>query len=444
MHVKEWEIDGLRRLADRLSDAGAAYDSLHFYYSFQIPKLGKEFDLLQIGADRIVNIELKSEAVSDEKIRKQLLLNKHYLASLGKDVYSFTFISGTGRLVRLTGSEKLAEADFSEIKARLTPEKECCMEEIEQLFGEDKYLISPLEDPDKFLRRDYFLTSQQKDIKGKILRAISERKSLIQGFTGLPGTGKSLLLFDLAMWLSDRDRGCVLHCGKVSEQMRRLDTLLKRIDFLCAGEVLAAEDFGPQLEGYSFLCVDEGHRLTEQELRRILDFSKSRKIPVILSYDCEDDIHVLERGNDISTVLAQEPEFMKYQLTNRIRTNARMSNFIRNLVHISGNQKKNVYDCVSVSYAENEAQRDIFTEDYLKKGYCCPDADNGKEYDKVVMVLDEAFYYSADGYLRCHREKAVSALFHGLNRAKTELALVVVNNGPVFGRIIQNLQGGDE
>ena len=31
-----------------------------FFYSFQVPRLGKEFDLLQIKDDQIVNIELKS------------------------------------------------------------------------------------------------------------------------------------------------------------------------------------------------------------------------------------------------------------------------------------------------------------------------------------------------------------------------------------------------
>ena len=40
--------------------------ALRFFYSFQIPRLGKEFDLLQIKEDQIINIELKSGVVSDE------------------------------------------------------------------------------------------------------------------------------------------------------------------------------------------------------------------------------------------------------------------------------------------------------------------------------------------------------------------------------------------
>ena len=46
---------------------------LRFFYSFQIPRLGKEFDLLQIKDGQILNIELKSGAVPDHAIRRQLL-----------------------------------------------------------------------------------------------------------------------------------------------------------------------------------------------------------------------------------------------------------------------------------------------------------------------------------------------------------------------------------
>ena len=51
--------------------------SLRFFYSYQIPRLGKEFDLLQIKEDQIINIELKSGVVSDEAIRRQLILYLH-------------------------------------------------------------------------------------------------------------------------------------------------------------------------------------------------------------------------------------------------------------------------------------------------------------------------------------------------------------------------------
>ena len=55
--------------------------ALRFFYSFQIPRLGKEFDLLQIKEEQILNLELKSGQVSDEAIRKQLIQNRYYPAA---------------------------------------------------------------------------------------------------------------------------------------------------------------------------------------------------------------------------------------------------------------------------------------------------------------------------------------------------------------------------
>ena len=63
----------------------------HFYFSYKIPKISKEFDLLRISGDKVINIELKSES-SDEKISKQLKQNRHYLKSLCKAVKLLLFV----------------------------------------------------------------------------------------------------------------------------------------------------------------------------------------------------------------------------------------------------------------------------------------------------------------------------------------------------------------
>ncbi len=75
--------------------------------SFTLQKLGKEFDLLRIADNQIINIELKNGNVSNEAIRTQLIQNRYYLSTLGKPVYYYTFISGQDRLVRLSNSGRL-------------------------------------------------------------------------------------------------------------------------------------------------------------------------------------------------------------------------------------------------------------------------------------------------------------------------------------------------
>ena len=110
LKMRVWEINSMRALVDQLDVCG-----LRFFYSFQIPRLGKEFDLLQIKEDQIVNIELKSGAVSEEAMRRQLLQNRYYLSVLGKPIRSYTYISSQNRLVRLTNHDHLADTDWEQL-----------------------------------------------------------------------------------------------------------------------------------------------------------------------------------------------------------------------------------------------------------------------------------------------------------------------------------------
>ena len=68
-----------------------------------------------------------------------------------------------------------------------------------------------------------------------------------------------------------------------------------------------------------------------------------------------------------------------------------------------------------------------------------------KDFERVVMLLDEAFRYTEDGYLvsdclEGEINSKVRCLFHGLNRAKQQIALVVKNNLSIFDMILQILQ----
>ena len=73
LKIREWELDSMKALVSELERHMQAVYALRFFYSFQIPRLGKEFDLLQIKEEQILNLELKSGQVSDEAIRKQLI-----------------------------------------------------------------------------------------------------------------------------------------------------------------------------------------------------------------------------------------------------------------------------------------------------------------------------------------------------------------------------------
>lgn len=457
LNIKTWEIDCLREVADNLFDSINNIDLLKFYYSFQIPKLGKEFDLLRITDEYVINIELKSGDVSDDKVKRQLLRNRYYLSSLGKTIKSYTYISDANRLVRLTKSEKLADTDFAKLAEDIRNADGEYSASIDDLFKEEKYIISPLSDPERFLRRDYFLTSQQNDIKNNILKNVREKSYSFQGFTGLPGTGKTLLLYDIAMELSRRQKVCVLHFGSFPEELKTLDDRLKRIDFYNC-----QSDEGFDLSEYQAIFVDEGHRVSNEYIEFIENYSMSRKLPVIISYDSEDAISPDERINDSSLAIESLEGFIKYKLTNRIRMNQELSSFINCLMRPDKYRRRMGYPNIAVSFANDLKEVEVLLKSFIENKYVyvavpyyannianekiviAADKATCREFEKVVMLIDDSFYYD-EKYLRCNYlendESGVRMLFHGLNRAKQKISLIVYNNEQVFKNILTILQG---
>ena len=81
--LKCQERESLYRLVNLLLEHGADIDEFGgFTVSYSIPQIGKEFDLLKIGMESVLNIELKSEPVGQDKIASQLKRNKYYLRHL--------------------------------------------------------------------------------------------------------------------------------------------------------------------------------------------------------------------------------------------------------------------------------------------------------------------------------------------------------------------------
>ena len=230
LKIREWELDSMKALVSELERHIQAVYALRFFYSFQIPRLGKEFDLLQIKEEQILNLELKSGQVSDEAIRKQLIQNRYYLAALGKPIRSYTYISSQNRLVRLTNHDRIVEADWEQLCRDLQQESADYPGDIEDLFQAELYLISPLTEPERFLKKEYFLTYQQRDIERQILKKIRADRTGYFWFTGLPGTGKTLLLYDIAMKLSGRQRVCMIHCGEAGKEWKVLHERLRRVE----------------------------------------------------------------------------------------------------------------------------------------------------------------------------------------------------------------------
>lgn len=443
LKMKEWELESMRALVERLELHMQDVSALRLFYSFQIPRLGKEFDLLQIRENQIINIELKSGAVSEEAIQKQLIQNRYYLSALGKTIQSYTYISSQNRLMRLTNHDHVIEASWNQLCAALQKEGKDYSGDIENLFRAEWYLFSPLTEPNRFLNKEYFLTAQQRDIKRQILKKICEEQTGYFSFSGLPGTGKTLLLYDIAMKLSNRQQVCIIHCGEAGKKWEILHKRLQRIDFLSDNQL----ETQISLEDYHAILVDEAHLLSVEKLNVLLNMSEDR--PIIFSSDSEEMISPKEIDQSTMKRMEELPNLQTFRLTNRIRTNAELSSFIQNMMHLPVRKNQNEFPHVSVVYANDAKEADTLVQDYVRQGYqYFPQMEGAKlgstavrDTEQMVVVLDERYYYDDELYFRSihpmrNGQSEVRSLFHLLNQAKENLTFVVKGNETVYGILL--------
>ena len=431
LKVRAWEINSMRALVDQLEKYMPEVYRLRLFYSFQILRLGKEFDLLQVKENQIVNIELKSGAVSEDAIRRQLIQNRYYLSILGRPVRSYTYISSQNRLVRLTNHDHIVEAEWEQLCAELQEKSADFSGNLEDLFQAEWYLISPLTQPERFFKKEYFLTAQQKDIERQILKSIRIKRGGYYHFSGLPGTGKTLLLYDIAMKLSGRQMVCIIHCGASGQEWKRLHERLRRIVWVSDSQITAEM----RLDEYETVLVDEAHLLDKETLENIVEAAGKR--PVIFTSDCEDQLSPEEVDQSVKLGIAKLPEIQTFRLTNRIRTNEEISSFVQNMMHIPDYKSGRRFPHVTVFYANDDQEAANLIQDAKKQGYqhLLESEVAEKAYDSVAIILDGNYFYDSKKYLRS-KKRTVRNLFHQLNSAKEKLMLIVKDNEPFYAMLL--------
>ncbi len=147
-----------------------------------------------------------------------------------------------------------------------------------------------------------------------------------------------------------------------------------------------------------------------------------------------------------------------------------MASFIRHLMYLNDESRKEYYGNVEVVYAANYEQANCLIRYYKARGhrhisltlsryYRC-NMDNlindintheviGQEFDNIVMAIDDSFYYDANGYL-CAVEHPNpdylfnKLLFQGLTRVREKVALIIINNPDLFDKVIDPVGGYTE
>ena len=456
------EITSLRKFVDKISGEGLPIEGMDgFFYSYHIPYIGKEFDLLKFTDSLCINIELKSENVGKEVILDQLVRNRHYLAHIPKRKCFFSVVTNSMTCYKLGDDGGLERIELSEIVTVLKHNKNKYVSLIDDMFRAVDYLVSPLNSPERFLNGEYFLTQNQEEFKKKILDEM-ERScgGKIFHITGEPGTGKTLLLYDLAKDFAKNGLVLIVHCGKVVGGQRTIMKRIKNIEIVKPADIT---DRKVLLFPYKYIIVDEAQRIYSTQFNEILESVVENKQTCILASDQNQVLSVSETKENITSRIRELPLSGDFTLSKRIRTNNAMNSFIECLMDLKHKPRKRMdYSCVEINYANNQEEayrllgyyRDkeyVFINfsktNYGKSPYSIypEDFDThhviGQEFDRVVILLDKSFFYDADGKLQGIRHPNpnylyVRLLYQEVTRVRERLSLVIVENIKLFEKVV--------
>lgn len=456
--VKKDEIETLMDFVKALSLKGLEMSDLdNFFYGFAIPQISKEFDLLKIYEDGpVVNIELKSREIESERIEYQLKKNRYYLSHLNRKIYTFCYIKH--QKVYLYDGNNLEKVSIDNIVKLIKCSKRCIQNNIEKLFTAKDYLISPINMPVKFLHESYYLTAQQEEIKNKIINGIRSGEQKIWGICGTAGTGKTLLLYDIARTLGDEMKVCIIHSGILSQGHIELKSRQKKFDIISVRD--CNEDV---VSNYECVLIDESQRLYQIDFDCLIKAFKEKGIKCIFSYDFFQVLSYTEQNRNIPEQLKQQEEFVENKLSDKIRTNEEIVSFIKNVIDLKNKPKRYIdYSNIEVLYADNyETAKEIVRHYVNDKNYkfisytpsrIRSDIDQfrdyvnthhiiGQEFDNVIFSMDRNFRYTAEGRLQGKKHPNPDYIFYklwyqGVSRAREKLCILIIDNEELFEKIL--------
>ena len=446
----------LRSLIKTLFRAGldetACYDG--FFFSFVLERIGKEFDLVKVRRDRsaVLNIELKSQVIAEEKVEKQLLQNRYYLHMIAGEVCSFTYISSVKRFYTISPeTDALTPSSAEELIGAMRRFSDFYETDIAPLFKISEFLISPITTPEPFIRSRYFLTNQQQQF-GKELLLLADKTEAgcrFAGITGSPGTGKTLLLYDLARRLSEKRRVLVLHCARLSEGHEILRSAMK--DFTIESIRTVTPEYLLQTKP-EVILVDEAQRIYLETFELLVTFAGERGLFVVFCHDPAQILTVSERKRDISSRIAALAGENLFILSSRLRTNMEIAAFVTAFFDLRKKTPKYSFSNIRILWAP-DADEALRLRRYMEsQGYiyiACSEGEGqsahtldthdviGLEFDRVVVTLGKEFYYDKTGCLRAHAHGNPNylydrMLFQNISRTRENLCIIIAENASLF------------
>lgn len=467
INLRDNELEDLLNLIGSLIRENKSLNIFDGYYvGYKIPQISKEFDLLKITESSVINIELKSGA-DEEKIKKQLIHNRHYLDSLGKDkVYNITYQSCKNEFYVLNEDNKLNKLEVNDLIEILLMEPPLEVN-LNILFDPSEFLVSPFNNTDKFIKGAYFLTGQQEEIKKDIINIIKENKYSFCAISGKAGTGKTLLVYDIAKEvIHNQNKVLIVHCGKLNNGHEKLrdEHNMELIPISNFSETKVTKD-------YDLIIFDEAQRIRSEQLKVI--FNNRVRSNYLFSYDKDQILSHKDGKYNGKTIGELYGKIEKhFELSENIRTNKEIASFIRRLVDKNYPKSETRYEDITIQNFENMEMVQgyvknlegnswtyisytpkIYGEDGLYQKYNITSSFSknahdviGQEFDNVVVIIGEKFLYKETGELTYNISGDTflpyfphKMLFQALTRVRKKLKIIIVNNPKILERCMEIL-----
>ena len=407
-----------------------------FYFGYCIPRIGKEFDLLRFGKNLCLNIEIKNHSTK-ETIRRQLLRNRYYLSALNRPLELYTFIAEDASLYTLKDRE-LVKGEWEKLAETVRTMEWTEEEDPDALFAPERFLISPVYTPNRFLSGEYFLTTHQEAIRAGIL----ELKEDLYCIEGRSGTGKTLLLYDIYRQLIRRGiltqkEICIIQCAG----MHYGHGILLR-NGIRIRELSEAQDL-PSDPDIRILLFDEAQYIPEDMMHALLKQIRASgkkavfaSDPLWTSYD--------ERAAESIAVLTEQYGAEVHRLTAKIRTNRETAAFTECMFDLSRKKASPAGNRVHLACTDSAEESAQLTATLRRKGYLRVSGRDTlfqgffeEEAEKAVILLDHTFGYDARGRLvTSEGEAVIRKLQRRVCRVRSDLYVIVQGNPDLFAVLV--------
>lgn len=415
-------------------------------------KIGEEFDLLRFSREKVLNIELKSELPEGgiSEVEDQLRRHKFILSILNKEVQSYVFISNINKIYKLY-NDSFIETTIEDLSISISEDYKRNNELID--IDMNKFIISPYSDDNSFIEHRYYLSKDQKQKKDELKKS-NRKRNFIKGH---PGTGKSLLLFDLAREAHNEGKNVlILFCGKLSNA----HDLSKKFGF----SIKPIQYYKNYISEAEVIFVDETQRIWLKQFEKLLSYDDKT---FYFAYDPRQILSPEEINRIDFEKLKEDKNMNKFiELKQKIRTNREMIAFVEKLCHLSVRFHDNYeYENIDIAHFTKKKEAREFVQNLSDIGYTSieltqyrtkstniikraryfddsHDVHNviGREYDNVVVTLDSHFYYDVNGYLNSRYSEYYpylerEGIYQALTRTKNNLYIVIINNPCLFESI---------